>query len=343
MYSVKFWSCLYLLIHEYFKQEDMDLSRLKVQLEVKGLVESGGWVSLDPKTHKLQALVWNTPDSQSQFSLIATDRGRNIVEESIEIRVVDRSDQEQETHLFTLTLDNQHSEFEQSHSKQVELYKRINSAFPGSVVTIKSVKAGSIIVQMSLRYKDQDSMPPPDKCPKEAIEGYQNTMFDGQEIKKSFIDKFGSYTLKIVEFAPLGVCEGMFKGNTATLMNKQPVKEDLDEGNTTPIIIGLVVAVVLIIIIVIVVIVCLRRRKAKKAREPLNGSGYIEKGVPVRLDEELKPLDKSEHQPLVTSAEVSYKPTPPAYPGEKQENDYQPETPPASIPDDERRILDRSP
>lgn len=317
------------------------MTKLTIKLLVDGRAESNGWISLDTKSRQLQALTWDAPDSQSQFSLVALDSNDDATEEEIEVKVKENSDTE--TNLYTMTIDAQYSIFANTHMKQVDLYKKINNAFQSAVVRIKSVKEGSLVLQFGLREKSVVGAPP-DHCPKDIIDSYNNVMFDGTEIKNSFLRKMGSYQVRSLDFLPLGPCEDklvpMAAQPSSSVVKVTPAPK---EGSLSVIIIVVVVAVIMVIFIV-VLIICIRRRKANQSNSQQNGKD-IEKRVPVVLDEEMKSINNksSENEPLMTSAEVSYKPTPPAYPGDEHAEDYHPDTPPISEPDDERRIIGRSP
>lgn len=323
----------------YDQQEDGDLSQMSIALLVDGKVKADGWISINPKNRQLQALTWDAPNSQSQFTLTVKDSVQTQVDEAIEVQVVDDSDNVPPTNLFTLTIDEKYSVFANSHKSQVELYKKISQSFPDSVVTIKSVKQGSVVAQFSLR---QPSPSPKDfdECPEERVESYKSAVFDGDEVKDSFIKQHSPYTLKQVDFAPLGACENVVEPKSATIIGSVAIEEEeKPKSNILPIIIAVVVVLVVLILIVVIVL-CVRKRKAAKANTSRQNGGDIEKRVPAVMDEEMKSLTKAEDEPLMTSAEVSYKPNPPAYP---MEDDYQPDTPPVSEPDDEQRIIDRSP
>lgn len=324
----------------FFFQEDGDLKELTVKLLADGSDKCQGWMCLDEDTRTLQALTWSIPATASQFELVVMDSAGNEATEEIEANVV--SLYNEPTHIFTLTLDETYSQFANSLSQQVKLYKAISTAFPEATITIDSVKQGSVVVQYQVS-NDATSAVRGGECPTSEIKSFTQAVFDGEHIKDSFSNSLKSFNVDKVEFTPQGVCEGKLKPMSAK--NEDPVKEpsEKNESGSVGIIVAVVIVVVIIITIVIVVIIVIKKRKAK--RGPQRQTVTIEKGVPTRLDEEMKDMDnRPESQPLMAdNHQVNYKQSnkPPAYPSDERRDGYQPPTPPVSEPD-EHRDLDKS-
>lgn len=315
---------------------------MMLKLYADGQVNGASWITLDSSTRKLQALVVKNPEIKYQFSLEATNSEGLSAEEPLDVTVIDNSESTPSHNLFTITLDENYSHFEGNIKKQVELYNRLSKAFPqGTTVSIKGIESGSVVVSYSL--DDKAAYTTADKCPKDLVQSYTETQFDENgDIKESFIRSLGSYELKKAEFVPLGACEGEFEPISAELVaDKDESKDEKEDGgNMTVIIIVIIVVLVLVILLVVVVVCVIKKRKANRAAKSNGKNGsYIEKGVPVVMESEMKDInDKHETEPLVSandSADVSYKPTPPAYPGDDKSDDkYQPPTPPTSEPED---------
>ena len=311
---------------------------MKIRLLSGGIEDTSSWITVNNQNRQLQALTWKTPQSPAQFSLEVTNSKGKSTEEAIEIQVVDNSESKPATNLFSLTLKGDYSEFEKDTKAQVRLYNNLQKAFPdGTKVSIRSVKAGSIVVSYSLDNDAAYSSDNPDACPTDLVQGYTSSTFnENGEIKDDFAESLG-YEVEKVEFTPQGSCEDEMEPISAAAQKKSPSKDDKEGGNMTIIIIVIVVVLVLVIIIVIVIVCVIKKRKTQKANVSRTNGSYIEKGVPVVMDEEMK--DVSAAKPLLTnqdSADVAYKPTPPAYPGDDKTDDkqYQPPTPPTSEPED---------
>lgn len=313
-----------------------------MKLIVGSLEESQGWITLDSNTRTLKALTWDKPATESQYTLVAIDSDGAEVEEDITVKVIDNSYAPLATNLFTLKIDEKYSVFANTQAKQISIYKKLQSVFTNANVHILSVKQGSVVVQYSL--EEQNSKSPPDECP-ESVEMYKDMVFDGNNVQQSFQDMISPFKVVSVEFLSQGPCDGIVDPASAKAQAVQEPTATEEPKLQIAIIVGVVIGIlVLIIIVVIIVVVCSRKQKEKKTRKPgQNGSFNIETGVPKVLDEEKRSLGKAESQPLImTPADVSYKPTPPAYPHNDQTADYQPDTPPVSEPDDEQRMIDRS-
>ena len=311
-----------------------------IVLRVDGKDASNGWISLDPKSRRLQALTWDSPQSESQFSLVATDSGNNQKQVPVRVMLNDNSNEVSQTNLITLTISAKYSIFVNSIKNQVELYKKIQQLFPNSVVTLKSVKQGSVVASFSLRNSDGPDIL--DSCPTDELESYKSILFEGKGVKKAVVKHLGSYRLSKVDFLPVDLCEDAVTPQSALVNDAVITTDEPEPESNLTLIIIIVVVVVVIIVIIVIIVVCVKKRNAAKAKGARQNGNDIEKRVPVVMDEEMKSLTRAENEPLMDSTDVSYKPTPapPAYHGEK---DYQPDTPPVSEPDDERRILDRSP
>lgn len=317
----------------------MDLSsdKMKIKLLADGLVDSSSWITLNSKTRQIKALTWEKPESPPQFSLEVTNSMGKTVEQPIEIQVVDNSESKPATNLFSLTLDGDYSKFSKDQDAQISLYNNLLKAFPaGTKVVIRSVKSGSIVVEYSL--ENENAYSSPDECPADIVRSYTDSTFDNEgNIKDSFADSLGDYNLQKAEFTPQGACEGEFEPLSAAAKNTGKKEEKENGGNMTVIIIVIIVVLVLIIVVVIIVVCVIKKRRSQKAHVNGKNGSYIEKGVPVVMEEEMKDVSKAETTPLVSgdSAEVSYKPTPPAYPGDNKSDDkYHPPTPPTSEPED---------
>jgi len=311
---------------------------MNLHLFAAPLIEADGWISLNPQTKKLQALTWDSPGSLHQYTLLTTDSKGQRAETNIEISV--HTEYRPATHAFSLTLNKSFNEFANTLSDQVTLYMKLQSVFGHkSVVTISSVRDGSIIVVFSVSNEATDTAPET-KCPHKQINRFVDAVFDGHQMRDEFLMKLGLFKPMRVEFVPQGACAGEIDPREATIKEIIADREQTkrNSGQMVTIIVAVVIVVLVIIIIIAVVVICVRRRRNQQKGQ--HQATYIEKGVPAVLDEEMRPLDSShEAQPLMYG-DVGYKPTPPAY-TEERGDDYQPPTPPSSEPD-EHRSLERS-
>lgn len=314
-------------------------------------ISGTSWLYLDKETKTIVGLPWGDIKSEKfQYHLIAKDSGGEMQEHGLEVNVI--PSQLKPNNLFTLTIRDVYSKFANNLQVQISLYNRLRKVFGRSgnpIVAINSIAPGSVVIGFNL----YDSPRPKVMDPCAAVKRYKSTAFtkDGKG-NASFVDAMSPYRLTKVAFIPLGDCEDVLQpAEHEFLANHQADSVTTDGGpNIVSIIIGTVIGLA-VLIALIVAVYCYKRRMQASHSVSKNNGTYIETGVPVVFEEELKGMNKSdtpETEPLMEDS----KPMPPSYPqndesteatalnashSESTDARYQPPTPPVSEHDDNDR------
>ena len=290
----------------------------KLELLILG-VELGSetsWLYLDGNSNTILGLPWGIDSSKSfQYTLVATDSMNKTASLKLDILVLQNGlDYPEPTNLFTLTLEGVYSKFVNNIKDQIRLYDQLNKVFGKAgkpAIVVKSITQGSIVVSFHV-YETETSPKPEVDCGK--VQAHVDSVFDSEgDVKNSFTEVVSGYAVKEVSFAPKGACADALEPVKGKV--RSPVTdENTDKDDSTPyaIIIGVVIAVIVLIIIIVVVVVLRRRKRANHDTSKANGT-YIETGVPVVFDEDIKTMDQAEPaatDPLLEGAT----PQPPAYP-----------------------------
>lgn len=333
-------SKIYLIIFFSKLQEDVDLRGMSLDLDIT----EASWIRLNEEKQMLEGLLWDVdPPKTYQYTLTAIDANGGRSSSSYDLELSVRVPLGKATHMFTVSVDEKFSDFANTLSKQLMMYERLSKVFNGSVITFESVKPGSVLVGYSVENNDVISGRP-NTC--RAVKRLTRAVFDSDDkVSDRFLSSMKPYKVKAVTFIPLGDCKDSLSGMEVVILNPGTGEGREDEEMNILFIILPIVAVVVIIIIIIIIIVCIRRRRQRSMEVSKNGT-YIEKGVPVRFEEEMKDMDKKESLETQPLMEESAKPQPPAYPqngkettplnggGESTAETYQPPTPPVSEHDD---------
>lgn len=294
------------------------------------------WIRLNKDKQALEGLLWDVkPPKSYQYTITATDSGG--CSGSYDIELVVQVPLEKPTHTFTVTVDENYSNFANKLSLQLNMYDRLSKAFSGSILKFESVGQGSVVIGYSIK-NDKISGGGVGSC-NEVKRLTQNVFTSEGKASAKFLSNLQPYKVERVTFVPLGECEGILTGMEADIQEPGTGEGREDDGVNIIVIIIPIVVIIVIVIIIIVIVVCVRRRRERSMEVGKNGE-YIEKGVPVRFDEEMKDTDgknAAEMQPLM---DESPKPQPPAYPQNGKETTplnsdsaaeaYQPPTPPMS-------------
>lgn len=307
---------------------------------------SGGGLELSSDTwlrveggNKVVGLIWDVDvPKKYQYTLTATDSGGLQSNYDIEISVT-RSISEPTNH-FTLIVKSVFSEFANNLGMQLDLYRKLETAFGGdSVVRFDSVSKGSVVVGFSVR--SQQTPKSENICKK--VEDFRDQAFSPTEaVTTEFLARLMPFSVSKLSFTPLEPCEGIVNSMEAEI--KTPVTNKNQESNSVNVlyfVIPIICGVVLLVVIVVIIVCVKRRRQQKSMTLSQNNGTYIEKGVPVVFEEEMKDGIKKEPHEREPLMDESMKPDPPAYPqnGKSESiplnaktgaDKYQPPTPPNS-------------
>ena len=328
------------MFQEDYDLEYMELSLLMLDIELKG--ES--WVKFDKVTKTIRGLPWDVePPKTYQYTLKCTDSMGMTAEHDIELQIIAPPFRYSEpTHEMDLTIDEKYSLFANSLSKQLAVVDGLSAAFSGvgaPVLNIIDIKPGSVIITFTLHDRNDA-----EDC--DIVEQYRDEVDSG-----AVISQLQPYNVKQLSFTPQGVCSHLEP--VVYVPPKPPVKAREGDDDLDPLLIIVPVAVVVVLIVIVIVIVCCLKRRKKKSHNisKANGHGkYIETGVPVVFEEEMKDIktEPSESEPLME--EIANTPKPPAYPhngttspeaipfksADHNNTAGYPPTPPVSEPDDHR-------
>jgi len=324
---------------EDFDLEYMELDLLMLDIELKG--ES--WVKFDKVTKTIRGLPWDIePPKTYQYTLKCTDSMGKTAEHDIELQITSPPFTYSEpTNEMGLVIDEKYSLFANSISKQLAVVDGLNEAFSGvgaPVLSILDIKPGSVVINFTLHDRNNA-----EDC--DIVQRYGDEVANG-----NFMMRLESYNVKELSFTPQGSCSHL--ESAVYTPRKGPGKIINGHGFKLMYIIIPVAIVCVLVIIVIVVVCCIKCRK-KKSHDvsKSNGHGkYIETGVPVVFEEEMKDIktEPTESEPLME--ENCNTPKPPAYPhngtsspeavpfntNNHNNTGGYPPTPPVSEPDEQR-------
>lgn len=314
---------------------------MTLQLSIDGLPDQEpGWISLDK--HTMKGLIWDSESADSlQYMLTATDSLGGTAEHEIAFEII--TPYGDSSHSFTVTMDINYSKFANDNS-MIKFYEKLAMSFPDSIVTIRSVKPGSVKVQWSNR--PSQARESDDECPEKEVKSYTGSVFTDGAVDDKFLSNMQPYKVTEVSFTPEGSCLGVLDPISVKVSDATSGESKTSGVSLLTIIIPVVIAAIVIIIVIIVIICCIRHKRKSKEVSKNNGN-YIETGVPVVFDEEMRDTesrDRPEAVPLMSGTES--KPNPPEYPQNGKETtrltsdaDYQPPTPPVSEPEENDRSL----
>lgn len=305
-------------------------------------LNSDKWLRVE--ANKIIGLIWDVDvPKKYQYTLIATDSGGLFVEYDIELTIT--TSVSNSTNQFNLTIKSVFIEFANDLDLQLDLYRKLQSVFgEGTVVRFSAVKQGSVIIEFSVR--GQQTPKSDEVCGQ--VERFRDRVFSPPDtISNQLLESLNPFTVRKLTFAARKPCDDVVESMEGAI--ETPIT---DENRTSKpfnilyLVIPIVGALLLIVMIVIIV-VCVKQRRKQKSLDVSQSNGtYIEKGVPVVFEEEMKDgvkREPHEREPLVDDDDM--KPNPPAYPQNgKSENiplnpksgagTYQPPTPPVSEYDD---------
>lgn len=274
-----------------------------------GGLEINNWLKV--VDNKIIGLIWDIDvPKRYQYTLTAVDSGGLKANHDLEINVIDPTSKP--TNLFTLTIDSVFSKFTNDFDQQVDLYAKLRLAFDDAVVRFNSVREGSVVVEFSAQQEVANAL---NRGVCAQVEELRDRVFtQSGMISSEFTAHLEPHRITKLSFIALAPCEDSVDPIEVEI---EIPKTDKNKGEYTFNILFVIIPVsiigaLLIIVVIVIVVVCVKRRHQKSMYVNKSNGTYIEKGVPVVFEEEMKDRkDAHLREPLM---EESSTPQPPAYP-----------------------------